>query len=147
MVPFSCFEEVTITWVISSGNYTVDTVVAKGRTSTGEELEFTMVQKWPIKQAFLEGEKVPSHEIMDVGLRVLDTQFRFLREERSVLLDLLELGNGIAAPFIQICCCRHCSFVCLWRACGGGCRNLTGVPSSQRPSYRAVFDAQNLYYL
>lgn len=79
MVPFSCFEEVTITWVISSGNYTVDTVVAKGRTSTGEELEFTMVQKWPIKQAFLEGEKVPSHEIMDVGLRVLDTQIPVLK--------------------------------------------------------------------
>ncbi|WP_322631883.1 V-type ATP synthase subunit A [Chlamydia trachomatis] len=79
MVPFSCFEEVTMTWVISSGNYTVDTVVAKGRTSTGEELEFTMVQKWPIKQAFLEGEKVPSHEIMDVGLRVLDTQIPVLK--------------------------------------------------------------------
>ncbi|AOQ16460.1 V-type ATP synthase subunit A [Chlamydia trachomatis] len=79
MVPFSCFEEVTITWVISSGNYTVDTVVAKGRTSTGEELEFTMVQKWPIKQAFLEGEKVPSREIMDVGLRVLDTQIPVLK--------------------------------------------------------------------
>lgn len=79
MVPFSCFEEVTITWVISSGNYTVDTVVAKGRTSTGEELEFIMVQKWPIKQAFLEGEKVPSHEIMDVGLRVLDTQIPVLK--------------------------------------------------------------------
>lgn len=79
MVPFSCFEEVTITWVISSGNYTVDTVVAKGRTSTGEELEFTMVQKWPIKQAFLEGGKVPSHEIMDVGLRVLDTQIPVLK--------------------------------------------------------------------
>lgn len=79
MVPFSCFEEVTITWVISSGNYTVDTVVAKGRTSTGEELEFTMVQKWPTKQAFLEGEKVPSHEIMDVGLRVLDTQIPVLK--------------------------------------------------------------------
>lgn len=79
MVPFSCFEEVTITWVISSGNYTVDTVVAKGRTSTGEELEFTMVQKWPIKQAFLEGEKVPSHEILDVGLRVLDTQIPVLK--------------------------------------------------------------------
>lgn len=79
MVPFSCFEEVTITWVISSGNYTVDTVVAKGRTSTGEELEFTMVQKWPIKQAFLEVEKVPSHEIMDVGLRVLDTQIPVLK--------------------------------------------------------------------
>ncbi|WP_080128428.1 V-type ATP synthase subunit A [Chlamydia suis] len=79
MVPFSCFEEVTITWVISSGDYTVDTVIAKGRSASGLELEFTMVQKWPIKQAFLEGEKVPSHEIMDVGLRVLDTQIPVLK--------------------------------------------------------------------
>lgn len=29
--------------------------------------------------SFLEGEKVPSHEIMDVGLRVLDTQIPVLK--------------------------------------------------------------------
>lgn len=79
MVPFSCFKEVTITWVISSGNYTADTVIAKARDDTGKEYQFTMIQKWPVKHAFLEGEKIPSHEIMDVGLRILDTQIPVLK--------------------------------------------------------------------
>ncbi|EPP34699.1 ATP synthase alpha/beta chain, C terminal domain protein [Chlamydia ibidis] len=79
MVPFSCFKEVTITWVISSGVYTADTVIAKARDEDGKEYSFTMIQKWPIKQAFIEGEKIPSHEIMDVGLRVLDTQIPVLK--------------------------------------------------------------------
>ncbi|WP_139415223.1 V-type ATP synthase subunit A [Chlamydia abortus] len=79
MVPFSCFKEVTITWVISEGEYSVDTVVAKARDADGQEYSFTMVQKWPIKQAFIQGDKVPCHEIMDVGVRILDTQVPVLK--------------------------------------------------------------------
>ncbi|ANH78872.1 V-type ATP synthase subunit A [Candidatus Chlamydia sanziniae] len=79
MLPFSCFKEVTLTWVISEGSYNAYTIVAKGRDSSGQELSFTMVQRWPIKQAFIEGEKIPAHEIMDVGLRVLDTQVPILK--------------------------------------------------------------------
>ncbi|WP_375793137.1 V-type ATP synthase subunit A [Chlamydia sp. 12-01] len=79
MVPFSCFKEVTITWVISEGSYSVDTVVAKARDADGKEYSFTMVQKWPIKQAFIQGDKVPCHEIMDVGVRILDTQIPVLK--------------------------------------------------------------------
>ncbi len=79
MVPFSCFKEVTITWVLSSGSYSADTVVAKARDADGKEYSFTMIQKWPIKQGLLQGERVPAHEIMDVGLRVLDTQVPILK--------------------------------------------------------------------
>ncbi|WP_348662864.1 V-type ATP synthase subunit A [Chlamydia vaughanii] len=79
MVPFSCFKDVTITWVISEGSYSVDTVIAKGRDAEGKEYSFTMVQKWPIKQAFIRGEKIPCHEIMDVGVRILDTQIPVLK--------------------------------------------------------------------
>lgn len=79
MVPMSCFKEVTITWVISEGQYTVDTVIAKARDRDGQEYSFTMVQRWPIKQAFMRGEKVPCHEIMDVGVRILDTQIPILK--------------------------------------------------------------------
>ncbi|ETF39525.1 V-type ATP synthase subunit alpha [Chlamydia pecorum IPTaLE] len=79
MVPFACFKEVTITWVISAGNYNVNTVVAKARDAQGEEYAFTMVQKWPIKQSLIEGERIAAHEIMDVGLRILDTQIPILK--------------------------------------------------------------------
>ncbi|WP_201457050.1 V-type ATP synthase subunit A [Chlamydia sp. 17-3921] len=79
MVPFSCFKDVTITWVISKGSYNVNTVVAKARDAEGKEYAFTMVQRWPIKQALIEGEKIAAHEIMDVGLRILDTQIPVLK--------------------------------------------------------------------
>ncbi|SPN73255.1 V-type sodium ATPase catalytic subunit A,V-type ATP synthase subunit A,F0F1-type ATP synthase, beta subunit,ATP synthase archaeal, A subunit,ATP synthase alpha/beta family, nucleotide-binding domain [Chlamydia serpentis] len=79
MVPFSCFQEVTLTWVISEGTYNAHTVVAKARDASGKEYSFTMVQRWPIKQAFIEGEKIPAHKIMDVGLRILDTQIPILK--------------------------------------------------------------------
>ncbi|WP_213357568.1 V-type ATP synthase subunit A [Chlamydiifrater phoenicopteri] len=78
-VPYSLFQTFTLTWVISEGDYTVDTVVAKGRDETGTEHEFTMIQKWPIKQPLREGVEIPCKEIMSVGLRVLDTQIPILK--------------------------------------------------------------------
>lgn len=79
MVPFSFFGNVTLTWVISPGKYTVDTVVARGRDHRGEEHSFTMVQKWPIKMALSQGEKIKPTRMMDTGLRVLDTQVPVLK--------------------------------------------------------------------
>lgn len=79
MVPFNCYKEVTITWVIASGRYSVDTVIAKARDAEGQEYNFTMVQRWPVKQALIEGIKIPSREIMNVGLRILDTQIPVLK--------------------------------------------------------------------
>lgn len=74
MVPFSFFGKVTLTWVISSGKYTVDTVVARGKDEKGVEHAFTMVQKWPIKMGLFQGEKVKPRKMMDTGMRILDTQ-------------------------------------------------------------------------
>jgi V/A-type H+/Na+-transporting ATPase subunit A len=74
MVPFSFFGKVTLTWTISQGKYTVDTVVARGRTEKGQEINFTMVQKWPIKMSLMQGIKVKPSQMMDTGLRTLDTQ-------------------------------------------------------------------------
>ncbi|WP_213318217.1 V-type ATP synthase subunit A [Chlamydiifrater volucris] len=78
-VPYSLFQTVTLTWVISEGEYTVDTVIAKGRDASGAEHEFTMIQRWPIKQPLREGVEIPCKEIMSVGLRVLDTQIPILK--------------------------------------------------------------------
>ncbi len=79
MVPFSFFGKITLTWVISSGKYTVDTVVARGRDERGEEHTFTMVQKWPIKMGLFQGEKVKPTRMMDTGLRILDTQIPIMK--------------------------------------------------------------------
>ncbi len=74
MVPFSFYGKVTLTWTISPGKYTVDTVVARGKTERGQDIEFTMVQKWPIKMGLFQGTKVKPSQMMDTGLRTLDTQ-------------------------------------------------------------------------
>lgn len=74
MVPFSLYGKVTLTWTIDQGKYTVDAIVARGKTENGQEVSFTMVQKWPIKMGLFQGMKVKPSKMMDTGLRTLDTQ-------------------------------------------------------------------------
>lgn len=79
MVPFSLFGTYTITWVIKPGSYTIDTVVAKAKDEDGNEIQFTMVQKWPIKNALMQGHKIKPTEMMDTGSRIIDTQFPIMK--------------------------------------------------------------------
>lgn len=79
MVPFSLYGNYRITWVIGSGSYTPDTVVAKAQDDSGKEVEFTMIQKWPIKNALFEGEKVKPTKMMDTGCRIVDTQLPVMK--------------------------------------------------------------------
>lgn len=79
MVPFALFGSYTITWVIAPGTYTIDTVVAKAKDAKGEEFAFTMVQKWPIKNALSAGERVKPSKMMDTGLRTIDTQLPIMK--------------------------------------------------------------------
>jgi V/A-type H+-transporting ATPase subunit A len=79
MVPFSMYGRYTITWVISGGSYTIDTVIAKATDEQGKEHAFTMVQRWPIKTALVEGERIKPTSVMDTGLRIIDTQFPIMK--------------------------------------------------------------------
>lgn len=79
MVPFNLFGAYKITWVIRAGSYNIDTVIAKGKDSSGQEYQFTMVQRWPIKKALKCGEKVKPTEMMDTGCRIIDTQFPVMK--------------------------------------------------------------------
>jgi V/A-type H+/Na+-transporting ATPase subunit A len=79
MIPFSHFGKYKITWVIKSGSYPVDTVIAKAVDEKGKEHEFTMLQKWPIKSTMIEGEKIKPQNMMDTGLRAIDTQFSLMK--------------------------------------------------------------------
>ncbi len=79
MVPFNHYGAYTLTWVIKSGSYTIDTVVARGVDEKGFEHEFSMVQKWPIKIPLFEGERVRCEKMMDTGERIIDTQFPILK--------------------------------------------------------------------
>jgi V/A-type H+/Na+-transporting ATPase subunit A len=79
MIPFSYFGKCKLTWVISEGSYTIDTVVAKGIDEEGVEHQFTMVQKWPVKNALIQGEKIKPTKMMDTGERIIDTQFPLMK--------------------------------------------------------------------
>lgn len=79
MVPFSVYGRVQITHVIKGGTYPIDEVIAKGVDERGGELEFTMVQRWPVKNPLIEGRKTRPSRMMDTGLRILDTQFPVLK--------------------------------------------------------------------
>jgi V/A-type H+-transporting ATPase subunit A len=79
MVPFRCFGSYTITWIAPAGSYTIDTVIARAVDVHGYEHEFSMIQRWPIKNTLCRGERVKPTTLMDVGLRVLDTQLPIVK--------------------------------------------------------------------
>lgn len=79
MIPFALYGRYTLTWMIPPGSYPIDTVIAKGVDAQGNEHAFTMVQKWPVKNALIEGEKIKPTKMMDTGERIIDTQFPLIK--------------------------------------------------------------------
>ncbi|HEV8051900.1 MAG TPA: V-type ATP synthase subunit A, partial [Parachlamydiaceae bacterium] len=79
MVPFRLLGSYQIIWVIAPGAYSIDTIVARAVDEKGMEYEFSMFQKWPIKNALIEGERIKPFEMMDTGLRTIDTQFPVMK--------------------------------------------------------------------
>lgn len=79
MLPFSQFGKIKITHVAKAGSYNIDHVVAKGEDEKGKTIDFTMVQRWPVKNALMQGKKVRPTRMMETGMRILDTQFPVLK--------------------------------------------------------------------
>lgn len=75
VVPYSYFGKVRIVEVASKGSYTVEATIAKAKGVRGEDLSFSMLQRWPVKNPLFVGKKVQPSQRMDTGLRILDTQF------------------------------------------------------------------------
>lgn len=75
MVPFKLAGALEVTWIADAGSYTVLETIAKVRDERGNEFDVTMMQKWPVKMPLNEGKKVKAREMMDTGMRILDTQF------------------------------------------------------------------------
>ena len=74
MVPFSFKGEYTVKSVVPAGQYNIDTVVAVLTDESGDDVDVTMTQKWPVKVA-IKGyrEKPRPNRIMETGVRVIDT--------------------------------------------------------------------------
>ena len=74
MVPFSFKGEYTVKSIKPAGQYNIDTVIAVLTAEDGEDVDVTMVQKWPVKVA-VKGykEKPRPQRIMETGIRMFDT--------------------------------------------------------------------------
>lgn len=79
MVPFSLWGEYKVKWVASAGSYNIDTPIARLEDKRGKEFEVTMVQKWPIKNPLMMGEKQKPSKMMVTGSRIIDTQFPVMK--------------------------------------------------------------------
>ncbi len=79
MVPFAFYGKYEIFWMADEGEYCVEEPIAKAKDSEGQEITFTMMQRWPVKIPLQEGRKTKPVEMMDTGLRILDTQFPVLK--------------------------------------------------------------------
>ena len=74
MVPFSFQGEYTVKEVAPAGEYNTDKVVAVLTDASGEDVNVTMTQKWPVKVAIKNyREKPRPNKIMETGVRVIDT--------------------------------------------------------------------------
>ena len=85
MVPFDEREPVEITWM-QQGSFTVDTPIARIRTSQGEERVLTMMQKWPVRRPIPEAmlrrrlaERLFPSQPMTTTTRIIDTFFPIAR--------------------------------------------------------------------
>nr|MDA3812176.1 V-type ATP synthase subunit A [Spirochaetaceae bacterium] len=64
----------TLSWLIEPGNYTVDTVIAKIKTPTGEQ-DISLFHKWPIRKPRPTDERLPLLTPLITGQRIIDTLF------------------------------------------------------------------------
>lgn len=74
MVPFAFKGEYTVKELAPAGKYNIDKVIAVLTDASGEDVEVTMTQKWPVKVAVRNyREKPRPRKIMETGVRVIDT--------------------------------------------------------------------------
>ncbi|MCB0556890.1 MAG: V-type ATP synthase subunit A [Phaeodactylibacter sp.] len=90
MVPFRLAGKYTLKSLAKAGAYRVNDTVAVITDSNGRDIEVSMVQKWPIKQAIRAYQEKPRpFRLLETGVRTMDT-----------LNPIVEGGTGfIPGPF------------------------------------------------
>ncbi len=90
MVPFSFKGTFKVKKIVPSGTYKVSDTIAVLTNESGEDVDVTMMQKWPVKVAVESYKEKPRpYKIMETGVRCIDT-----------LNPIAEGGTGfIPGPF------------------------------------------------
>jgi V/A-type H+-transporting ATPase subunit A len=90
MVPFAFEGTYTIKSIVPEGQYKIKDKIAVLTDEKGEDVEVTMIQKWPVKKAITcYKEKPRPYKLLETGVRTIDT-----------LNPIVEGGTGfIPGPF------------------------------------------------
>ena len=64
-----------LVWLAPAGGYTIDQIIARVRTESGDERELTMTQKWPVRVGRPFRKKFTPSAPLQSGQRVIDTMF------------------------------------------------------------------------
>ena len=64
-----------LVWLAPAGDYTIDQIIARVRTESGDERELTMTQKWPVHVGRPFRKKFTPSAPLQSGQRVIDTMF------------------------------------------------------------------------
>lgn len=90
MAPFTLKGEYTLKSIVAEGEYKIEDTIAVISNSNGDEIEISMIQRWPVKIPMLNYKNKPRpYKILETGVRVIDT-----------LNPIVEGGTGfIPGPF------------------------------------------------
>lgn len=81
-----CFDvEAEIIEIKEEGDYTVQEMMAKIKTSDDEILELTMIQKWPVRKPRPYKERLIAKELLVTGQRIVDTFFPIAKGGTAML--------------------------------------------------------------
>jgi V/A-type H+-transporting ATPase subunit A len=74
MVPFKMTGEYTVKSVVEEGDYNVSQTIAVITDANGNDIDVTMVQRWPVKLAITQYKEKPRpYKLLETGCRVIDT--------------------------------------------------------------------------
>lgn len=74
MVPFKLAGEYTVKNVTAAGQYTINNTMAVLTDAQGNDIEVTMIQRWPVKKAVTcYKEKPRPFKLLETGVRTIDT--------------------------------------------------------------------------
>ena len=74
MVPFRLDKEYTVKSVAPAGEYNIDQTIAVLTGPSGEDVEVSMSQKWPVKLAIKAYKEKPRpRRVMETGVRIMDS--------------------------------------------------------------------------
>ena len=129
MVPMGVSGKITD---IKSGQFTVEDTVATVQTSTGEYVNLTMMQKWPVRVGRPYNQKLPP-EMPSYGAARYRHAVSHCKGRRCGCARPRQRENSCPAPACKMGGCGYCGIYRLRRARKRDDRRSYGIPRAEGP--------------